>query len=259
MTIPKQIIVTGGARGIGLHIIRYILKHLEPDCTIYVVQRSKPEDSLSFQEHFHIQSPDKQKIVWISADLSKLSGIQHVKSEIEKYTNKIHVLINNSGATWGEPIESHSEIGYDKVMDTNVKAPFFMTQKFLPLLRNASQDFGVSRIINIGSINGIHVPSVNNFAYSGSKAAIHMQTQHFASFLAPEITCNAIACGLFETKMTKGVIQAAGSDNLIDRIPMKQMGSELDVGLVVALFMKSKWITGAIVVLDGGASLRSAM
>ena len=106
------------------------------------------------------------------------------------------MLINNAGVAWGEPLEQFPEIGWDKVMDTNVKGPFFLIQRLLPELEKQASHERPSHIVNVGSIDGIKTPRFENFSYGPSKAAIHHLTRVLAAHLIKRnIIVNGIAPG----------------------------------------------------------------
>src|SRR6185503_11678915 len=143
----------------------------------------------------------------IPADLSTVAGCQHLAREIKAREPSLHILVNNAGANWGAPLNEFPEAGWDKVMDTNVKGIFFLTQQLLPQLEAAAQPGDPARVINIGSIDGIHIPFVDNFAYSASKAAVHHLTRVLAVKLGPRgVAVNAVAPGFFPSKMTEWLI-----------------------------------------------------
>eukprot|EP01126_Amoeba_proteus_P065869 TRINITY_DN943_c0_g2_i3.p2 TRINITY_DN943_c0_g2~~TRINITY_DN943_c0_g2_i3.p2 ORF type:complete len:185 (+),score=39.46 TRINITY_DN943_c0_g2_i3:658-1212(+) len=177
--------------------------------------------------------------------------------ELKNREEKLHVLINNAGVTWGEPLEKFSEIGWDKVFSVNVKSPFHLTVGLLPLLRNAATREDPSRVINIGSINGFMISPVENYSYTASKAAVHQLTRHLASRLAPDnITVNAIACGLFPSKMGDQLPKEV----LIATTPLRREGTPPDIG-GTCIYLSSRagsFVTGSIHSLDGGVSILSS-
>ena len=136
----------------------------------------------------------------------------------------VHVLVNNAGAAWGAPLEEYPESAWDKVLSTNVKGPFLLTQALLGALRAGAQPDDPARVINIGSIEGFAVPLWNNYAYPASKAAVHQMTRHLAADLAPDITVNAIAPGLFPSKMTAFAFQPGAEEEIVKHIPMHRAG-----------------------------------
>src|SRR3546814_3823273 len=116
-------------------------------------------------------------------------------------SSDLHILVNNAGTSWGEPFDQFPQSGWDKVMHLNLGAVFFLTQKLAPLLRNAATSDDPARVINIGSVDGLTAPAVENYPYSASKAAVHHLTRHLARFLAEShITVNAIAPGPLPTQ-----------------------------------------------------------
>ena len=120
------------------------------------------------------------------------------------------MLVNNAGATWGAPLAEHDTASWYRVLNLNVQGVFHTTKFFLPLLEAASTDDDPARVINIGSIDGIHVPVLESYSYSASKAAVHQLTRHLARRLAPGVTVNAVAPGPFESKMMAATLDAFG-------------------------------------------------
>jgi NAD(P)-dependent dehydrogenase (short-subunit alcohol dehydrogenase family) len=155
-------------------------------------------------------------------------------------------------------MEDYPESGFDKVTDLNLKAIFFLTTKLLPLLRKAASKEDPARVINIGSIDGIRVPVLENYAYSASKAGVHMLTRHLAHHLVGEhITVNAIAPGPFPSKMTAFMFEA-GEDVVASHVPLGRVGRPDDMA-GTAIYLASRagaYLTGAVIPVDGGTSTR---
>jgi NAD(P)-dependent dehydrogenase (short-subunit alcohol dehydrogenase family) len=192
--------------------------------------------------------------------LGTQSGVDHLAGEIAKRETAVHVLVNNAGATWGAPLEEFPEAGWDKIMGVNVKGVFFLTTKLLPLLRRAATKDDPARVINIGSIDGLRVPALfENFSYSASKAAVHMLTRHLAAKLVGDhINVNAIAPGLFPSKMTQFVFDGLGEEGAASNIPMGRAGRPDDMA-GTAIYLASRagaYLTGAVIPVDGGVSTR---
>jgi NAD(P)-dependent dehydrogenase (short-subunit alcohol dehydrogenase family) len=166
--------------------------------------------------------------------------------------------VNNAGTTWGAPVDDYPEAGFDKVMTLNVKALFYTTTMFLPLLRAGASQDDPARVINIGSVDGIRVPTTETYAYSASKAAAHMLTRHLAHRLVGDgILVNAIAPGLFPTKMTRSLF-SAGDEAAVADIPVGRAGRAEDV-VGASLFLASGaglFLCGTIIRVDGGESTR---
>ena len=197
----------------------------------------------------------------IPADLSDLEGIGALVKELSSKEKSLDILINNAGASWGEPIDQYSEKGWDKVMDTNVKGIFFLTQQLLPLLRQSGNTENPSRVINIGSIDGIKTGTFDAFSYGPSKAAVHHLTRVLAASLIKEhIIVNAIAPGPFPTWMLSTGV-GGGGDTDIDwsavgqSNPSGRVGNAEDIA-GLAIFLSSRagaYTVGQTIACDGGA------
>lgn len=246
----KTAVVTGGSRGIGLMIARGFV---EAGARVYISSR-KAEVCDEVARELSKISP----CFSVPADLSTLEGVEHLASEVTGRESQIDILVNNAGAAWGAPIEDYPESGWDKVMDLNVKAIFFLTQALLPLLRKAASADAPARVINIGSIDGIRVPVLQNYAYSASKAAVHMLTRHLAHHLVDDhITINAIAPGPFPSKMTKFMFDQ-GEELVASNVPLGRAGRPDDVA-GAAIYLASAagaYLTGAVIPVDGGVATR---
>ena len=195
----------------------------------------------------------------VPADLSNLDGITALSNAISQQ-DSLDILVNNAGASWGEPIDEYSEKGWDKVMDTNVKGVFFLTQKLLPLLRKSGTAEDPSRVINIGSIDGIKTGLFDAFSYGPSKAALHHLTRVLAASLVREnIIVNAIAPGPFPTWMLSTGV-GGGGDIDIDwsevgnSNPRGRVGTPEDIA-GLAIFLSSRagaYTVGQTITCDGG-------
>lgn len=178
------------------------------------------------------------------------------KTISEQHQQHLNVLINNAGHVHGQSLDNYSEEQWDKTLALNLKAPFYLTKAFRKHLRlGANQSAIRSKIINIGSIDGLRVPAVDNFAYAPSKAGLHHLTRTLASKLASDgINVNSIASGAFETEMLKPHLNRVGKDNYENLIPLKRLGTPDDiVSAIIYLSAKSgEYLTGMNLVLDGG-------
>lgn len=242
----KVAVVTGGSRGIGAMITRGLLTN---GVKVYITARKVNELEAAVESLSEFGN-----CIGVPSDLSSMQGIESFTSVLLERENQLDILVNNAGATWGESIDSFPEHGWDKVMDLNVKSPFFLIQKLLPLLRNAATREDPARIINIASINGITNPGINNYPYSASKAAVMQLTRHLAADLVKEhINVNAIAPGYFPSKMTAHFIEG-NEDAVGETIPRGRVGKAEDAaGAVIYLSSPaSSWLVGHTIVLDGG-------
>ncbi len=246
----KVAVVTGGSRGIGLMIAR---GYLEAGAKVYISSRKKDVCDETAKQLSEVGA-----CISLPADLSTVEGCKHLADEIKARESALHILVNNAGAVWGAPLEDFPEVGWDKVMDTNVKGIFFLTQALLPLLEKAATPSDPARVINTGSIDGLKVPRVENFSYSPSKAAVHHLTRVLAVQLGPRnITVNAIAPGPFESKMTEWML-----DNFREQIeaqcPLKRIGNPSDMA-GVAIYLASRagaYVNGVVIPVDGGICIK---
>ena len=239
----KVAIVTGGSRGIGEMIARGFV---ENGARVYITAR-KAEDCLATAERLSKYG----ECIAIPGDMSTLQGIIDFVSAFTALEPRLDILVNNAGATWGAEFREFPETGWDKVMDLNLKSPFFLIQNLLDKLQQAATAEDPSRIINISSVNGLTNPGVENYSYSASKAGLIHLTKHLSTTLAQnQINVNSIAPGFFPTKM----MAHADIDAMAQSIPKGRVGQPDDAA-GAALFLASKasaWITGVTLPVDGG-------
>lgn len=238
----KVALVTGGTSGIGQMIARGLV---QAGARVYV--SSRKADACAAAEA-------ETGAVGIPADLSSEDECVRLASEIGAREERLHLLVNNAGATWGAPLEEFPAHAWDKVLDLNLKAPFFLTRAFLPLLEAAASVDDPGRVINIGSIDGLRVPESPNYSYSASKAAVHQLTRVLAKDLGPKrITVNAIAPGPFPSRMMRATLEEAGEE-IAESAPLGRLGQPSDV-VGATLFLAAaagSYVTGAIIPVDGG-------
>ena len=242
----KVAVVTGGSRGIGAMIARGFL---ESGVKTYITSRKLEELQATADELSELG-----ECVAIQSDLSTTDGVKAFAETIKAREPKIHILVNNAGASWGANIDEYPESGWDKVMDLNVKSIFFLTQQLLPVLRPAGSHEDPARVINISSINGLANPMMPVYAYSASKAAVIHLTRHLAADLAREnINVNGIAPGFFHSKMTERIFERVG-DKLAGNSLLGRVGEPEDIaGMAVYLSSRAgTYVNGAVIPLDGG-------
>jgi len=239
----KVAVVTGGSRGIGEMIAR---GYVENGAKVYITARKAEAcDALAKELSQY------GECISVPADLSKMGEINRFAAEIEKREKKIDILVNNAGATWGETFDKFPEDGWDKVMDLNLKSVFFLSQRMAKLLEAAATAEDFARIINIGSIDGLHVSGIETYSYAASKAGVIHMTKMMAKYLAPrKIAVNAIAPGFFPSKMTAAI----PIDAIANATPFRRAGRPEDMA-GVALYLSSKasgFVCGAVIPVDGG-------
>ena len=244
----KVALVTGGSRGIGLMIAR---GYAENGARVYVSARSADACAEAAAELSKVGT-----CAALPADLSKLSEVKRLAAELSAREPALHVLVNNAGANWGAPLEEYPDAAWDKVLALNVKAIFHLTVALLPSLAAAATPEDPARVINIGSADGLQVPSLETYAYSASKAAVHHMTRVLAKKLAPrDITVNAVAPGPFQSKMMAATLEKFGEE-VAKTNPRKRIGTPEDMA-GVAIYLASRagaYVTGAVIPVDGGMS-----
>jgi NAD(P)-dependent dehydrogenase (short-subunit alcohol dehydrogenase family) len=241
----KTALVTGGSRGIGLMIARGFV---EAGARVYISSRKA-----DVCEQVASELSAKGECFALPADLSTEDECRRLAEELAAREDRLEILVNNAGATWGAPLTEQDEATWERVLAINVKAVFHLTKFCLPLLQAAGTADDPARVINIGSIDGIQVPAMETYSYSSSKAAVHQLTRHLAAKLAPQITVNAVAPGPFESKMMAATLAAFG-DSIAASAPMKRIGRPDDMA-GVAIYLASRasaYVTGAVIPVDGG-------
>ena len=253
----KTALVTGGSRGIGEMITAGLLAS---GVKVYITSR-KAEVCDATAER--LSAEYGSECISIPADISNLDGIHTLVNELESREPKLDIVIHNAGVAWGAPIDEFPEAGWDRVMDVNVKAVFFLTQQLLPLLRKSGNAEDPARVVTIGSVDGIKAPEFQSYSYGASKAAVHQLTKHLASHLTGEnILFNAIAPGAFPTWMLSTGVGFGGKiegddvdwEEVGKRCPRNRVGTPEDIaGLTIFLCSRAgAYIVGQTIVCDGG-------
>jgi len=247
----KTAVVTGGSRGIGEMIAEGLV-----DAGARVIITARKADALeATAQRLRDKGGD---VIAISADLSDPAGLATFAGAVSEQMPALDILVNNAGASWGAPLGEYPVDGWDKVMNVNVRSVFFLTEALIDALRNGATAEDPARVINIGSVDGLRSPTMETFAYSSSKAAVHQLTKHLANRLAREhVRVNAIAPGPFESKMMAFALKdeelraAVAND-----VPVGRIGAPDDMA-GAAIFLSSKagaYLTGAVLPVGGGIS-----
>ncbi len=243
----KVALVTGGSRGIGLMIARGFV---EFGAKTYISSR-KAEICDAVAEELGKSG----ECISVPADLGSMDGIKQLAGEMASREPSLDILVNNAGAVWGASIDDFPEAGWDKVMDLNAKALFFLTQALLPQLEAAGSEDDPARVINTGSVDGLGIPRIETYSYPASKAAVHQLTRVLASQLAARhITVNAIAPGPFESHMMAQTLREQ-RQQIENAVPLGRIGRPDDMA-GVAIYLASRagaYVTGTVIPVDGGS------
>ena len=252
----KVALVTGGSRGIGEMIAAGFLAN---GAKVYISSRKADVCDATAARLMETWGGE---CISVPGDLSDLAGIEAVATEIASRERQLDILVNNAGATWGAPLGEFPENGWDKVMDTNVKGIFFLTQALLPQLKTGASHEDPARVINIGSVDGIKTPAFDNFSYGASKAAVHHLTRQMAAHLVKDnIIVNAIAPGPFPSWMLSAGVGFGGEvdgqdwDRVGRGNPRGRVGTAEDIA-GLAIFLSSRagaYTVGETITCDGGS------
>jgi len=242
----RTALITGGSRGIGRMIAEGFLAQ---GARVYISARK----AQACDEAANDLAKDGH-CVSLPCDVSTLSGCQALATAYSRLESTLDILVNNAGATWGEDFDAFPEIGWDKVVDLNLKAPFFLTKAFATPLRAAAK-VHVGKVINIASIDGVSLNPLENYSYGASKAGLIHLTRRMASRLAKDnIVVSAIAPGAFASEMNRNARD--NRDELSRHIPSGRVGTAEDIA-GAAVYLASRagdYVVGSTLVVDGGVT-----
>ena len=252
----KTALVTGGSRGIGEMIAGGFLAH---GAKVYISSRKADACEATAAR---LVDEFGGECISLPGDVGNMAGVTALASELGARESRLDILVNNAGTAWGAPLDEFPESGWDKVMATNVKGIFFLTQQLLPLLRASATHEDPARVINIGSVDGIKTPIFDNFSYGPSKAAVHHLTRVLAAHLVKEnIIVNAIAPGPFPSWMLSagvgfgGKVEGQDWESVGARNPRGRVGTPEDIaGLAIYLSSRAgAYTVGETITCDGGS------
>jgi NAD(P)-dependent dehydrogenase (short-subunit alcohol dehydrogenase family) len=242
----RTALITGGSRGIGRMIAEGFLAQ---GAKVYISARKAAACDQTAKELSAFG-----RCVSLPADVSTVEGAHALVAAYAKHEDSLDILVNNAGAAWGAPYDEFPESGWDKVVDLNMKAPFFLTQALTPMLRKAATDH-LAKVIHIASIDGLSVNPWETYSYAASKAGLIHLTRRMALRLAPDrIAVSAIAPGAFASDMNKEARDHG--DEVKGRIPAGRIGTPEDMA-GAAIFLASRagdYVMGSTLVVDGGAA-----
>ena len=245
----RTALVTGGSRGIGRMIAAGFIAQ---GAKVYISSRKAEACEATAKE----LSAGGGTCVPLAIDISNVGAARSLAATLGSRERKLDILVNNAGAAWLEKFDAFPEKGWDKVMDLNVKAPFFLTQALHGLLREAARADKPAKVINIASIDGIAVNPQETYSYAASKAAfIHLTKRMSLKLIEDNIVVSAIAPGAFASDMNVDARDHAAE--IAKRIPSRRIGTDEDMA-GAAIYLASRagdYVVGATIVVDGGVSL----
>ena len=240
-------LVTGGSRGIGRMIAEGFLK--QGAAKVYISARKAEACNQAAAEMSKLG-----ECISIPADVSTVDGAKGLAAEIAKREPQLDILVNNAGAAWGAPFDEFPESGWDKVVDLNLKAPFFLTQALAPQLRAAART-RPAKVINIASIDGISVNPWETYSYAGSKAGlIHLTRRMALRLIQDNIVVSSIAPGPFRSEMNRDARDNA--EQVARRVPAGRVGEDDDMA-GAAIYLASRagdYVVGSTLIVDGGVT-----
>src|ERR1700753_2959432 len=241
-------LVTGGSRGIGKMIAAGFLA--QGAALLYITARKAGPCEATAKE---LTAAYDGECIALPMDISDMAGIDILAAEIKKREPKLDILVNNAGAAWGADFDEFPESGWDKVMNLNVKTPFFLTKALAAPLRAAASGEKPAKVINIASIDGIFVNPLETYSYAASKSGlIHLTRRMAARLIGDHIVVSAIAPGPFKSDMNKAARDHA--DEVATRVPAGRIGSDEDMA-GAAIYLASRagdYVVGATITVDGG-------
>ena len=246
----KTAVITGGSRGLGLQIAEALG---EQGASLVITSRKQDEldDAVAHLKKMGINA------IAIAADLGKAEAIPAFVASALGHLGHVDILVNNAGATWGSPAEDHPLEAWDKVMNLNVRSIFLLSQAIGKQSMIPRRSGRIISVASIAGLGGNGAEGMQTIAYNTSKAAVI----NFTRTLAGEwgqygITVNAIAPGFFPSKMTRGLLEKLGVEEMAARAPLRRLGDDEDLKGAALLFASNagKHITGQTLAVDGGVS-----
>ncbi len=242
----RTALITGGSRGIGRMIAAGFLAQ---GARVYISARKAAACDQTAQALSSLGS-----CISLPADVSTVEGAQALAASYMAREPQLDILVNNAGAAWGAPFDEFPESGWDKVLDLNLKTPFFLTQALITALRKAGEQ-RPAKVINIASIDGISVNPMETYSYAASKAGLIQLTRRMATRLVKDnIVVSAIAPGAFASDMNKDARDHG--DAVAARIPAGRVGQDADMA-GAAIYLASRagdYVVGSTLVVDGGVT-----
>lgn len=242
----RTALVTGGSRGIGKMIAAGFIAQ---GAKVYISSRKADQCDATAKE----LSEGNGRCFSLPQDLSTLEGINALTAALKEREDHLDILVNNAGAAWGEDFEDFPEHGWDKVMDLNLKSPFFLTQALHGMLKAGASDEQPAKVINIASIDGIRLNPWETYSYHASKSGLIFLTRRLAARLVKDrIVVTAIAPGPFASEMNRAARDE--SDEVARKTPLGRIGRDEDMA-GAAIYLASRagdYVIGDTIAVDGG-------
>jgi 2-deoxy-D-gluconate 3-dehydrogenase len=242
-------LVTGGSRGIGKMIAEGFI---QAGAKVYISSRKHAQCDATAEE----LSAGGGVCISLPQDISTVEGAQSLAKRIAEVEPQLDILVNNAGAAWGAPFEEFPESGWDKVLNLNLKSPFFLTQALHGALKAAATPDKPSKVINIASIDGIRLNPQETYSYHASKSGLIYLTRRMASrLISDNIVVSCIAPGAFASEMNR--LARDHGDEIAQRIPSRRIGEDEDMA-AAAIYLASRagdYVVGATIPVDGGVAL----
>jgi len=241
-------LVTGGSRGIGKMIAAGFLSH--GAAKVYITARKAAACEATAKE---LSAEYGGECIALPIDISTMTGIKMLAGDIKKREGKLDILVNNAGAAWGADFDEFPESGWDKVVNLNLKTPFFLTKALAAPLRAAASAEKPAKVINIASIDGIFVNPLETYSYAASKAGlIHLTRRMAVKLIKDHVVVTAIAPGPFKSDMNRAARDNAGE--VAKRVPSGRIGHDEDMA-GAAIYLASRagdYVVGTTIAVDGG-------
>jgi NAD(P)-dependent dehydrogenase (short-subunit alcohol dehydrogenase family) len=241
-------LVTGGSRGIGKMIASGFLG--QGTARVYITARKAAPCEATAKE---LTAKYEGECIALPIDVSTLGGIEMLAGEIRKREPKLDILVNNAGTAWGADFDEFPESGWDKVVNLNLKTPFFLTKALAAPLRAAASAERPAKVINIASVDGISVNPMETYSYAASKSGlIHLTRRMAAKLIHDHVVVTAIAPGHFKSDMNRAARDHA--DEVAENVPAGRIGTDEDMA-GAAIFLASRagdYVVGATIAVDGG-------
>ncbi|MBW4331300.1 SDR family oxidoreductase [Stakelama sp. CBK3Z-3] len=236
-------LITGGSRGIGRMIAEGFIGQ---GAKVYIVSRKAGDCEATAREL-------GEKCIALQHDIATVEGCRSLASELATHEDRLDILVNNAGTAWGVPFEEFDEHGWDKVVDLNLKSPFFLTQAMHGLLKRAGSKDQPAKVINITSIDGQRLNPWDTYSYHASKAGLIYLTKRMAARLIRDsINVTSIAPGAFASKMNKAARDHG--DQVAKAIPAGRIGTDEDMA-AAAIYLAARagdYVVGETITIDGG-------